>query len=47
MDNENSNPIVNNCSFIGNTAGIRGCVVDFKDLAILCGNWLAGNEPEL
>jgi hypothetical protein len=21
--------------------------VDFKDVAILCGNWLAGTEPEL
>jgi len=22
-------------------------VVDFKDLAILCNNWLAGTKPEL
>ena len=30
-------------------AGDINCdgVVDFKDLAILCGNWLAGTEPEL
>ena len=41
MDNENSNPTATICSFIGNTAIIRGGVVDFKDLAILCGNWLA------
>ena len=41
MDNENSNLTVTNCSFTGNTADIRGGVVNFKDLAILCGNWLA------
>jgi len=30
-------------------AGDNNCdgVVDFKDLAILAGNWLAGTEPEL
>jgi len=35
-----------NCNY---TAGDSNCdgVVDFKDLAILAGNWLAGIEPEL
>ena len=30
-------------------AGDNNCdgVVDFRDVAILCGNWLAGTEPEL
>jgi hypothetical protein len=30
-------------------AGDVNCdgVVDFRDVAILCGNWLAGTEPEL
>jgi len=33
---------------LGVIAGDINCdgVVDFKDLAILCNNWLAGVEPE-
>jgi hypothetical protein len=33
------------CSVIPGDVNCDG-VVDFKDLAILCGNWLAGTEPE-
>jgi hypothetical protein len=33
------------CSGIPGDSNCDG-VVDFKDLAILCGNWLAGTEPE-
>ena len=34
------------CSGIPGDVNCDG-VVDFKDVAILCGNWLAGTEPEL
>ncbi|MHC4737220.1 MAG: hypothetical protein ACYTDW_22685 [Planctomycetota bacterium] len=34
------------CNYTGGDSNCDG-VVDFKDLAILCGNWLAGAEPEL
>ncbi|MGB2807935.1 MAG: right-handed parallel beta-helix repeat-containing protein [Sedimentisphaerales bacterium] len=34
------------CSGIPGDINCDG-MVDFKDLAILCGNWLAGTEPEL
>jgi parallel beta-helix repeat protein len=34
------------CSGIGGDVNCDG-VVDFKDIAILAGNWLAGTEPEL
>ena len=45
MDNENSSPKVTNCIFSGNTASIRGGVVNFKDLAVLAAGWLAGIGP--
>ncbi len=45
MSNNKCSPTVTNCSFIGNTAIIPDGVVDFKDLAIICANWLAGIEP--
>jgi len=34
------------CSGIAGDINCDG-VVDFKDVAILCNNWLAGIEPEL
>ena len=45
MSNNKCSPTVTNCSFIGNTVTIRRGVVDLKNRAILCGNWLAGIEP--
>jgi hypothetical protein len=41
MSNNKRSPTVTSCSFIGNTAIIPDGVVDFKDVAILCGNWPA------
>lgn len=34
------------CSGIPGDINCDG-VVDFRDVAMLCGNWLAGSEPEL
>ena len=45
MSNNKPSPTVTSCSFIGNTAVIRGGEVDFKDMAIICANWLAGTKP--
>ncbi len=45
MYKNKSAPTLTRCSFIGDTVFIRGGMMDFKDLAIICANWLAGTKP--